>query len=81
MPAYANKSGDSPIIGYELEADDDGRVVALEVTFRHRKRRRLTTYRYEGAIAAALAPLAIAGSGLAAHIARERPRYVARWVD
>src|SRR5262249_28000772 len=80
MPAYANQSGDSPILWFDV-ATDDGPVLAIDIQFRpSRRRRRPITYRYEGPIAATLAELARAGQGLATHLAREKPRYAARWV-
>jgi hypothetical protein len=81
MPEYQNKSGDSPILWFDVETDDDGQVLAIEIQLRPSgRRRRPITYRYEPPIAATLAELARAGRGLATFLARERPRFAARWV-
>jgi hypothetical protein len=78
MPAYANTSGTSPIEWYDIELDGD--APAIEIRFRRTRRRRATTYRYEGAVAVTLIELALVGQGLATYIAREKPSHVARFI-
>jgi hypothetical protein len=77
MPAHANTSSTSPIVWFDI--DTDGDAPAIEIQFRH-TRRRATTYRYEGAVAVTLIELALVGSGLATYLAREKPTYAAKWV-
>ena len=78
MPAYANTTGTSPIEWFDIDAE--GEHPSIEIRFRRTKRRRATTYRYEGAVAVTLIELALVGRGLATFIAREKPSHVARFV-
>jgi hypothetical protein len=79
MPAYANISGTSPIEWFDIELEGD--APAIEIRFRRTRRRRATTYRYEGAVAVTLIELALVGRGLATFLAREKPGYAARFID
>jgi hypothetical protein len=78
MPTYANVTGTSPIEWFDLDLDGD--TPAIEIRFRPTRRRRATTYRYEGDVATTLIELALVGSGLATYIAREKPSHVAKRV-